>query len=108
MRAAAERLVGTHDFASFQAAGSVVQATVRTIHRLELVADDGGISIEIDGDGFLRHMVRAIAGTLVEVGAGQRAAESIEAILAARDRAAAGPTAPAAGLILVSVRYPAD
>jgi tRNA pseudouridine38-40 synthase len=107
MRAAAGRLVGTHDFASFQAAGSAVRATVRTLHRLDLVADAGGIVIEVDGNGFLRHMVRAIVGTLADVGSGLRPPESIEAILAARDRAAAGPTAPPAGLTLVSVRYPA-
>ena len=106
MRRAATRLVGTHDFASFQATGSSIRDTVRTIHRLEVSAEADGIVLNVEGDGFLRHMVRAIAGTLVEVGAGTRRPESIDAVLSARDRAAAGATAPAAGLTLVSVRYP--
>jgi len=107
MREAAARFVGTHDFASLQARGAFVRDTVRTIHRMDLAPDAGGLVLEVEGDGFLRHMVRAIAGTLVDVGAGTRSADSIDGILAARDRAAAGPTAPAAGLTLVSVRYPA-
>jgi len=107
MRAAAAVLVGTHDFASFQAAGSPVRATVRTVHRLDIVADAAGVVLEVDGDGFLRHMVRAMAGTLADVAAGTRAPDSMRAILSARDRAAAGPTAPASGLTLVAVRYPA-
>jgi tRNA pseudouridine38-40 synthase len=107
MKAAAAYLVGTHDFASFQASGSAVRDTVRTIRRLELVADVAGISVEVDGDGFLRHMVRAITGTLVEVGSGVRRPDSMPDVLAARDRSAAGPTAPASGLTLLSVRYPA-
>jgi tRNA pseudouridine38-40 synthase len=105
MRRAAADLVGRHDFATFQTSGSAVQATTRTIHQLEVRELPGEIVFEVDGDGFLRHMVRAIAGTLVEVGAGQRPPDGMPALLAARDRAAAGPTAPAAGLTLVSVRY---
>ncbi len=72
MQAAAAYLVGRHDFASFQAAGSAVRATVRTIHRLDVREDGGEIVVEVDGDGFLRHMVRAIVGTLADVGAGLR------------------------------------
>lgn len=107
LRAAAALLVGTHDFASFQASGSAVRATVRTVIRIDVTADATGIVLEVDGDGFLRHMVRAIAGTLVDVAAGTREPDSMRVILAARNRAAAGPTAPAAGLTLVAVRYPA-
>ncbi|HUF48432.1 MAG TPA: tRNA pseudouridine(38-40) synthase TruA [Vicinamibacterales bacterium] len=108
MRAAAGRLVGTHDFASFQARGATVRHTVRTIHRLDVAADGaGGLTIEVEGDGFLRHMVRAIAGTLIEVAGGLRPPESLDPMIARRDRQAGGPTAPAAGLTLVAVRYPA-
>jgi tRNA pseudouridine38-40 synthase len=105
MRRAASALLGRHDFASFQARGAAVRATVRTIHRLEIAEAAGEIVIEVEGDGFLRHMVRAIVGTLAEVGARSRPVESVAAMLAARDRQAAGATAPAQGLTLVSVRY---
>jgi tRNA pseudouridine38-40 synthase len=105
MREGAAHLVGRHDFASFQARGAFVRETVRTIERLELVESRGEIVIECDGDGFLRHMVRAIAGTLAEIGTGLRPPSAMREILDARDRRAAGATAPAAGLTLVSVRY---
>ena len=71
---------------------------------------EGGriLTYEVSGDGFLRHMVRAIVGTLVDVGTGRRAPASMAEVLASRDRAAAGPTAPAHGLCLVRVDYDAD
>jgi tRNA pseudouridine38-40 synthase len=105
MREAAALLIGKHDFASFQARGAFVRETVRTIHRLELTESNGAIVIECDGDGFLRHMVRAIAGTLAEIGTGLRPPFAMREILEARDRKAAGATAPAHGLTLVAVRY---
>jgi tRNA pseudouridine38-40 synthase len=105
MRLAAARFVGTHDFASFQARGSLVRHTVRTLQRVEVLARHGEIVVEVDGDGFLRHMVRALVGTLDEVAGGARSSESMADVLAARDRAAAGPTVPASGLTLVAVRY---
>ena len=105
MREAARSLVGRHDFASFQAAGGFARETTRTLTRVELSETAGELQIEIDGDGFLRHMVRAIVGTLVEIGAGNRPADDLPRVLAARDRRAAGLTAPACGLTLVSVRY---
>ena len=105
MQEAAAHLVGRHDFASFQARGAFVRETVRTIEKLELVESRGEIVIECDGDGFLRHMVRAIAGTLAEIGSGLRPPSSMREILEARDRRAAGATAPASGLTLMSVRY---
>jgi len=105
MRQAAGHLVGRHDFASFQARGATVRDTVRTIFRLDLLDEPGRITVDIEGDGFLRHMVRAIVGTLMEVGGGQRTPGSMVDVLAARDRQAAGATAPASGLTLVAVRY---
>jgi len=105
MRDAAAALVGRHDFASFQAGGGFVRETTRTLTRVELRETAGELQIEIDGDGFLRHMVRAIVGTLVEIGAGNRPVDDLLRVLAARDRRAAGLTAPASGLTLVSVRY---
>ena len=105
MHRAAAHLVGRHDFASFQAMGTPVRDTIRTIHRLEIADCEGELVIDVDGDGFLRHMVRAIVGTLADVGAGARSPESMADIVAARTRAAAGDTAPACGLTLVAVRY---
>ena len=105
MQEAAEFLVGQHDFASFQARGAFVKDTIRTIHRLELRQLPGEIHVDCEGDGFLRHMVRGIVGTLAEIGAGLRPVSAMQEILAARDRRAAGATAPAHGLTLVSVKY---
>jgi tRNA pseudouridine38-40 synthase len=105
MRCAAAALLGRHDFASFQAAGSSVRHTIRTITRLEVRDTGSELVLDVDGDGFLRHMVRAITGTLAEVGTGTRSPDEMTTILAARDRRAAGATAPAAGLTLVAVRY---
>ena len=105
MRHAAAAFVGRHDFASFQARGSSIIDTVRTIERLDVEDRGGEVVVEIAGDGFLRHMVRAIVGTLVEVGSGLRPAGDAAAMRAARDRRAGGPTAPARGLVLIAVRY---
>ena len=106
MRDAAARFVGKHDFASLQAGGSDVLGTVRTLTRVDVLEHrDGTLAIDVDGDGFLRHMVRGIAGTLMDVGHGRRPAHSIDAMLASRDRAQAGRTAPAHGLFLVKVIF---
>ena len=85
--------------------------SVRTIFHSRIEACAGPpreplVTYEVRGDGFLRHMVRAIAGTLVEVGRGRHPASWVDEVLASRDRAAAGRTAPAAGLFLVGVEYP--
>jgi tRNA pseudouridine38-40 synthase len=106
MRRGAAVLVGCHDFASFQAAGPDADDTVRTLRELAIREDPGELVFDIEGDGFLRHMVRTIVGTLAEIGAGRRTPESISAILAARDRQTAGRTAPARGLTLMEVTYP--
>jgi len=114
MHAEAAALVGTHDFAAFQSVGSGVSGTVRTLTRAEVVSTTGGVhpaapagllALEVSGDGFLRHMVRALAGTLVEVGRGRRPRGTMAALLAGGRRADAGPTAPPQGLFLVAVDY---
>ena len=106
LKDAAAHLVGRHDFASFQAAGSSVVDTVRTLSRADVAGASGGeLLFSFEGDGFLRHMVRNLVGTLLEIGARRRPAGSIPALLAARDRTQAGPTAPAHGLTLVRVDY---
>lgn len=101
MQEAAGYLVGEHDFKSFCATAAVVESTVRTIYELSVEKIGEEIVIRICGNGFLYNMVRIIAGTLMEVGRGSRKPEEIRDILAAQNRAAAGPTAPACGLTLV-------
>ena len=108
LRAASAPLVGQHDFSAFQGAGTEVHTAVRTVHSLDWRADGSSITMRVAGDGFLRHMVRTIAGTIVDVGLGRRRVDEIPRILASRDRSAAGATAPAKGLFLVSVMYHRD
>lgn len=101
MRAAAEHLVGTRDFASFAASDGSHRTTVRTITAARLEPDSAGVlEIRIEGTAFLKHMVRNIVGTLVEVGRGRRPPSAMAAVIAACDRRRAGPTAPACGLCL--------
>ena len=127
MDGAARTLEGRHDFAAFQSSGSDVANSTRTVTsaRVRSVpaspsftiepadAPAAGISgrlvvLRLEADGFLRHMVRAVAGTLVEIGEGRREPGSMAELLAGRDRAAAGATAPAHGLVLVRVAYAAS
>lgn len=108
---ASRTLIGRHDFAAFQAAGSDVATTERTVHDLTITRVEEGagalVTIDIEADGFLRHMVRTIAGTLIEVGQARRDPSDIARVQASRDRSQAGPTAPAHGLFLVRVSYEA-
>lgn len=105
MNQAAELLVGTHDFRSFQAAGSAVKSTIRTVNFCHLQRIDAEIRIEINADGFLYHMVRNITGTLILVGCDKITVADFQKIIAAQDRKFAGPTAPAHGLCLEEVFY---
>lgn len=108
MRTASQVLVGTHDFAAFQGAGTSVASSERTVRRLEWRGGeeaDNPLVMEIEGDGFLRHMVRNIAGTLVEIGLGRWPAGDMHRILTSRDRHQAGTTAPPSGLFLTRVLY---
>lgn len=105
MRQAASYLVGEHDFKSFCSASASVETTVRTIYSLTVERQEDIIAIRITGSGFLYNMVRIIAGTLIEVGSGIRAPENMKDILAACDRAAAGPTAPACGLTMLGIEF---
>jgi len=105
MREAGRRLLGEHDFAAFCGAGSAVRTTRRRLTRLEIVRRGDTINFDMEGDGFLRHQIRNMVGTLVEVGQGKRTPESMVALLRTRDRRQAGVTAPAAGLCLMKVHY---
>jgi tRNA pseudouridine38-40 synthase len=116
MREAGSFLTGEHDFSSLRGSGCSAKTTVRHIHSLEITAlhtmdfmtvsiKGDWIKISIEANAFLRHMVRNIVGTLVEVGKGKIAVKDVSAILNARDRTKAGPTAPANGLFLERVYY---
>lgn len=105
MQQAADFLVGEHDFKSFCAVGAQVKTTVRTIYACEVKKEEDIITIRVTGNGFLYNMVRIIAGTLIRVGGGELSPEQIPEILAARDRNAAGPTAPAKGLTMMGIAY---
>jgi len=99
-------LKGTHNFKAFEGAGSPRLDSVRQIHRAEFVSrEDGRIDFEIEGNGFLRHMVRNIVGTLVDVGLGKIAPNDLMRIRDGKNRGEAGITAPAHGLFLVRVEY---
>ncbi len=105
MKIASQYFVGTHDFNSFMGSRSVVKSTIRTIYEIKIEKNNEIVQISIDGDSFLRNMVRIMVGTLVEVGLGRRNKEDIKKIMEERKRIAAGHTAPPQGLFLEKVFY---
>lgn len=108
MHEAAQRIIGEHDFASFANTHHGRSSTVRTVFSCAVRRGGERIVIEICGSGFLYHMVRIIAGTLVEVGRGAMSPDDVSQVLAARDRTEAGPTLDAAGLRLMWIQYAGD
>ncbi|OGW91243.1 MAG: tRNA pseudouridine(38-40) synthase TruA [Omnitrophica bacterium RIFCSPHIGHO2_02_FULL_63_14] len=105
MRRAARRLMGRHDFSAFRDRGDERENAVRTVKRIVLRKKGPVIQIDIEADGFLRHMIRVIVGTLMEAGKGRRKPEEMTAVLGSKDRKSAGPTAKPHGLTLWKVRY---
>jgi len=107
MNAAAAAIVGDHDFAAFQGVGTPVHSTVRRViaARWRDQTRDEPLTFEVTGEGFLRHMVRALVGTMVEIGRGGRAIDEMARLIVSKDRHAAGRTAPANGLFLSRVEY---
>lgn len=105
MRAATARLPGRHDFSAFARVGGAHRQPWRTLHRAEWVEHGEHLVLHLVGDGFLRGMVRALVGTLLEVGRGRRAPEQLGALLEGGERGRAGPTAPAHGLVLERVDF---
>lgn len=105
MRRAAAYLRGCHDFSAFKDEGGDTRSHVRTLRRLTVMRKGSHVRITAEGDGFLRHMVRVLAGTLIEAGRGRLSPERVRDILRSRDRRLAGPTAKPQGLCLVKVKY---
>ena len=103
MRAAAEKLIGNHDFTSFRASECQAKSPIKTLDRIEITQNGDNVIFEFSARSFLHHMVRNIVGTLIEIGHGKPF--DIDEILAARNRSAAGPTAPAAGLYFIRADY---
>lgn len=105
MNAEAKSLIGEHDFSSFQGTGCHARTAIKTILESDVTVANSVVRYRVVGKGFLKHMVRNIAGSLVALSKGQAQLQSMEALLAARDRRKAGMTAPAHGLFLDWVRY---
>lgn len=105
MKEAAAYFVGTHDFKSFCSADAQVESTVRQVDEVHVEKQGDEIVIRVTGHGFLYNMVRIMAGTLMEVGRGHKTPQDIPKILEAKDRTAAGPTAPACGLTLIKYEF---
>ena len=108
MHAAAQALCGQHDFSAFRAAECQSRVALRRVDRVAVSRHGAFVFIDVTANAFLHHMVRNIAGSLMLIGAGARPAGWLAEVLAARDRRAAGPTAPAGGLYLARVDYPAS
>ncbi len=105
MQEGCQYLLGTHDFKCFQAQGSPVKDTVRTILRAELVEEKAVIHLYLRGNGFLYNMVRIITGTLLNIGMGKIKPQEMERIIASKDRTLAGTTVPPQGLCMMEVEY---
>jgi tRNA pseudouridine38-40 synthase len=105
MQQAAATLIGSQDFSSFEGSLTDNSNPICHLQRLAVIRHDDQIHIEAYADRFLKHMVRAMVGTVVEVGLGKRTPDSLAEVLRARDRSAAGQTAPPHGLCLMRVDY---
>ncbi len=106
MRAAAEHCIGERDFSALRAAGCQARHAVRRIERVAIERAGCVVSIEVDGNAFLYHMVRNLVGNLVEVGTGKRTPDDFRGLLESGDRARGAATAPAHGLYFIDARYP--
>ena len=106
MHEAAQRLIGEHDFSAFRAAGCQAKSATREVTQVSVTRSGDWLTLEISANAFLMHMVRNITGTLAAIGLGEQPVSWAAEVLESRDRTAAGVTAPAHGLTLVSVEYP--
>lgn len=108
MKEASKALVGTHDFTSFRALGCQAKSPIKTVHELELEQKGPLILMTVRANAFLHHMVRNIAGVLMAVGTGKAPVGWVEEVLAVRDRAKGGVTAPPFGLYFMEAQYPEE
>ncbi len=106
MHESAQLLMGEHDFSAFRAAGCQATHAVRTIHHISVRRVDDRVMLDVTANGFLYHMVRNIAGSLMAIGAGEQTGEWLAEVLLGRDRTVAAPTAPGEGLYFMGARYP--
>jgi tRNA pseudouridine38-40 synthase len=108
MHAAAQALVGEHDFSAFRAISCQARHARRNVHAIGVRRDGDRVHVDIEANAFLHHMVRNIVGSLLPVGRGEQPGEWIAQLLAGRDRGVAGPTAPPTGLYFLGPRYPRE
>ena len=108
MRAAAPALIGENDFSAFRTVACQAKSPSRNVREIAIARDGDEVTIEIEANAFLHHMVRNIVGSLLPIGRGEQPPEWLGKLLAGRDRAKAGPTAPASGLTFLGPRYPAE
>jgi len=107
MHAAAQALLGEHDFSAFRTVQCQARHPVRTVHAISVARQHEEVHVEVQANAFLHHMVRNIVGSLLPIGRGERSAEWLAQLLDGRDRSVAGPTAPPQGLCFLGPRYPA-
>ena len=108
MHRAAQALVGEHDFSAFRTIQCQAKHPIRTVHAIQVSRDADQVLVDVQANAFLHHMVRNIVGSLVPVGRGEQPESWPAALLAGRDRTVAGPTAPAAGLVFLGPKFPAE
>lgn len=108
MQRAAQALIGEHDFSAFRTVACQARTPMRHVREIAVSRRGDEVSIEIEANAFLHHMVRNIVGSLLPIGRGERAPEWLAELLHGRDRSVAGPTAPASGLAFLAPRYPAE
>jgi tRNA pseudouridine38-40 synthase len=108
MAEAAKYLLGEHDFTTFRASGCQAKSPIRTVYRLTVERHDDHIIVEMEANGFLHHMVRNVVGVLMAIGRGEQPINWTQDLLKARNRALGGVTAPAQGLYLQRIQYPAE
>jgi tRNA pseudouridine38-40 synthase len=108
MHRAAQSLLGEHDFSAFRTVQCQAKHPIRSIHSISVIRDADQLQVDVQANAFLHHMVRNIVGSLIPVGRGEQAEAWPGVLLRGKDRSVAGPTAPAAGLVFLGPKFPAE